>query len=375
MNSIYQNIVRDDRLSLKKKLKGLAFYFSRKRGAVNSWEKRHGKVFSRHTAYKQKCNSEIESEHQKKWSVFRREVDMSTLRICKNISGDADPRIVPEDIFVSDIEPTLTKDEACHFLSHKSFYNRWFPKGVFPEGIFHCIDGQYLDEKLHPISRDKLEKIAGRIAYPVVFKPNWHTYGGEGVHFVANKEELLSLCEESNDFVVQKKVNQHDFFQKYNALGLNTIRVYVYKSVSDNTPHILNMALRMGREGSLDNLSAGGIQSMIRETGFLNSYAVDKYGQRFDQHPDTGVRFDEKIPNFDGLKKLSLQMSKYIFFTHIVGLDLCYDDSGNWRVIEINTKGHTIRFSQYGGKAFFGEHTEEVIQYCQRNHWTLNKAL
>ena len=44
-------------------------------------------------------------------------------------------------------------------------------------------------------------------------------------------------------------------------------------------------------------------------------------------------------------------------------MDLCFDKNSKWRVVEVNTKGITIRFSQYGGKPFFGDFTEEVIEY------------
>lgn len=375
MDDVYKNIISNKQFGLKDKIKRLLYYLSRRRGAKKAWNNRHQKVFALHGSYNKRCSAEIETAHQKKWSAFRQNVDMSTLRICKNISGQADARIIPEDIFVSDIEPTLITDESGHFLSHKSFYNRWFPDGVFPRDIFHCINGQYLDSALNPISFDELKEQAGRISYPVVIKPNWETYGGEDIHFANDRETLIPLCDGACNFVVQARILQHEYFAKYNPVGLNTIRVYVYKSVSDNTFHILNMALRMGRGGSLDNLSAGGIQSMIRRDGFLNGYAVDKYGQRFTKHPDTGYLFEDQIPAFDKLKKLALKIGEQVFFTRIIGLDLCYDESGSWKVIEINTKGHTIRFAQYGGQPFFGDFTDEVIEYCQTKHWTLNASL
>jgi hypothetical protein len=296
---------------------------------------------------------------------------MSTLRICKNISGHADERIIPEDIFVSDIEPTLMLDESGHFLSHKSFYNRWFPEGVFPKDMLHCINGQHLDADFNPISFDDLIKKAKSISYPVVIKPNWDSYGGEGVFFAENIERLASLCEQSNNFVVEEQIIQHDFFSKYNPMGLNTIRVYVYKSVKDNCHHVINMALRMGKGGSLDNESLGGIHKLINPDGYMNNYAVDKYGEKYLKHPDTGYAFDERIPAFEELKSLSRKIASQVYFTRIVGLDVCYDADSNWRVIEVNTKGHTIRFSQYGGQPFFGKFTDEVIRHCRQNHWVL----
>lgn len=372
MDRVYKNIVASKTLGVKDKAKRLVYYLSRRRGAEKSWASRHQKLFLRHQSYYEACDSGIESDHRQRWSVFRKEVDMSTLRISKSLSGRADARIVPEDIFVSDIEPALRSDESCHFLSHKSFYNRWFPGGIFPADIFHCIEGRYMDAQWNEISLDRLAEEARHITFPVVIKPNKDSFGGKDVRFIEDPVHLISLCSKSDNFVVQRMIQQHDFFRKYNPVGLNTIRVYVYRSVIDNTAHILNMALRMGKAGSLDNETSGGIHTRIREDGSLNGYAVDKYGEKFIRHPDTDYTFDERIPEVEQLKALSLEIAQKIFFTRIIGLDVCYDNTGRWRAIELNTKGHTIRFAQYGGQPFFGEFTDEVIAYCRDNHWVLS---
>ena len=373
MDKVYKDIVSSTKFGVKDKAKRLTYYFSRRRGAKKMWAIRHQKLFSLRESYHEPCNADIESGHQKKWSVFRKRVDMSTIRICKNISGIADVRIIPEDIFISDIEPRLITDESCHFLSHKSFYNQWFPADLFPQDLLHCIEGRYLDAGLNEISIAEVAEKACTISYPVVMKPNKDSFGGKDVFFVETAENLISLCESRDNFVVQEQIKQHDFFSKFNPAGINTIRVYVYRSVSNNVFYILNMALRMGKGGSLDNETSGGIHTRINEDGFLNGYAVDKYGERFMIHPDTGYGFNEQVPQYEELKKLSLEVAQKVFFTRIIGLDVCLDESGQWRVIEVNTKGHTIRFSQYGGQPFFGEFTDEVITYCQNNHWILDE--
>ncbi len=371
MEETFKNIVKSNHLSSKSKLKNLLYYYSRRSGAIKSWENRHQQVFKINSTYNTPCSDEVELEHQQKWSAFRTKVDLSTLRLCKNISGHADARIIPEDIFVSDIEPTLMSDDSVHFLSHKSFYNRWFSNGIFPRDIFHRINGQYLDSSLNPVSFDEIKKQISDISYPVVLKPNKDSFGGKDVFFINNADTLTKVCGENRDFVVQEQIRQHEFFKKYNPVGLNTIRVYVYKSVKDDRYHVLNMAFRMGKGGSLDNETSGGIHTMINPGGRLNGYAVDKYGTRYEKHPDTGYNFDEVIPAYEELEKLAIKIAQQVYFSRIIGLDACYDQEGKWRAIEVNTKGHTIRFSQYGGQPFFGEFTDEVIEYCTRNHWGL----
>jgi len=310
-------------------------------------------------------------EHQHKWSPFRTKVDPSTLRICKNISGHADARIIPEDIFVSDIEPTLMSDDSVHFLSHKSFYNRWFSNGIFPKDIFHRIEGQYLDADLERSNFEDFKQASKDLVFPVILKPNKDTYGGMDINIVKNYEELLSLAKERKNFVLQEKIKQHEFFDQLYPDSLNTIKVFLYRSVKDDELHILSMALRMGKDGSLDNETAGGINTYIRDDGYLNGYAVDKHGTKYQNHPNTKLEFSFQLPELDKLKSLALKVGEKIFFSRIFALDVCFDDQANWRVIEVNTLAQSIRFSQYGGQPFFGEFTDEVIAYCKEHHWGL----
>lgn len=369
---IARKIIKQRR-SLSSKLKCLIRYAARVRGAKLSWEKRHEDVINVNTDYKTPCSAAIEKKHQDLWSPFRKKCDLTTLRICKNISGVCDSRFIPEDVFVSDIEPTLITDTSVDYIGIKSFYNRWFDKGIFPDDIFHRVDGQYLDASLNPIQYQDLEIIAKELNYPVVLKPNKDTYGGKNIEFPANKEELLRSAKGKSDFVVQKIIQQNKFFDTLNNVGLNTVKIFVYRSVKDNKVHVLSMALRMGQGGALDNEAAGGIVTFINQNGVMNGYATDKHGSKYIEHPDTKVTFSSKLPDYEKLKSLAIKVGQNVFYTRIMGLDACYDNTGKWRILEVNTFSQSIRFSQYGGVPFFGDFTDEVIQYCLENHWALKQ--
>ncbi|WP_310682294.1 sugar-transfer associated ATP-grasp domain-containing protein [Aliifodinibius sp. S!AR15-10] len=293
------------------------------------------------------------------------------MRIAANISGKADPRIVPEEIFVADIEPNLT-DLSVSLLSHKSFYNRWYPVGNFPADLLHIIDGHWYDSNFNRLEFKQFLDNAAQISYPVAVKPNSSSYGGNGIYFAKDVDELKSYCHNKDNCIIQEKVEQHPFFASFHPSSLNTIRVYLYRSVKDHRLHILSMDLTVGRSGlNVNNETAGGIYSGITDEGYLVGYAVDKYGTRYERHPDTGETFDKAIPDIEGLKSFSLAVGEKILPITVIGLDLFYDKAGQWRMMEINTQSHSIRSAQYFGKPFFGEFTDEVIAYCQKNHWTL----
>lgn len=356
--------------TLKENLKRSILYYSKRNGAKKAWNKRHKKVTERHPGYVKPVGKIFESKHLKTWSVLKSKPSLSTLRICSNISGVTDPYLVPEEIFQADIEPTLNRYHEGHIFANKSLYNHWFKCGKFPICFLHSVDGELMDRDLNHLNDEETIRLIKSFEYPVVFKPNTNSYGGNDFNLVENADALQDLIEHGKNFVIQEKLHQHSKLEKYHDQSINTVRVYLYKSFLDNRVHVLNIAQRMGNGGVIDNVAAGGLVSYVNRDGYLHGYALDKYGGRYDKHPITNVTFDQKVPDFDQLKKISLCVAQKLFHIRVVGLDLFYDQSGRWRPLEINTRGHSIRFAQYAGQPFFGEFTEEVIEYCKENHWT-----
>lgn len=357
---------------LRDKLKGVLFYFMKSRAALKAWKARHDIVFNHHPGYIQSAGREKEREHQKIWACFGRCYTPETYRICEAISGDADPGIIPEEIFQADIEPTLNRKPEAHFLGNKSFYNQWFPKGIFPKDYFHNVDGQLLDSTFSPLYSSQLALLANNVTYPVVMKPNTDSWGGNDIDFIEDKEQLISKMSGEKNFVVQEKIFQHQIQARLHPESLNTVRVYLYRSIKDNSVNIINISQRMGCRGKLDNVASGGLVSLIKKDGCMHGYALDRYGKKYMQHPVTGLSFVGELPEFQKMKKLAVEIASSLFYLRVVGLDLCYDRDGRWRAIEINTKGHSIRFAQYAGQPFFGEFTDEVIEYCKENHWAFS---
>lgn len=355
-------------------IKAKIFFRTWNRLGVNiSKRQRFKTIFKPHPEYKKSINRIIEKRHIKKWKQIRKDVNLDTLRICSNISGKQNPNIIPEEIFSSDIEPCLcTKQRKIRYLENKSFYNKWFSnQSVFPKAYLHKIGGIYYDSNYQNISEDEALKQLKKINYPITFKPNIDSYGGKNIFFYNCFEELREMILGKKNFVIQEKILSHDYFKKFNDFGLNTIRVNFYRSVKTNKIHYLHSALRMGRVGKLDNVTSGGIQCYIGDNGYLNEFAVDITGNIYRQHPDSNIVFskEEKIPLFEEMKKQAKMIAEELYLCRLISLDLCLDDKSNWRIIEINLRDITTEFSQYAGEPFFGEFTDEVIEYCKNNPW------
>ncbi|MBN2275454.1 MAG: hypothetical protein JXK95_14055 [Bacteroidales bacterium] len=364
-------IIINRSLPIKERVKKLIAYLLSRRGASILW-KREFKIILKHQPLCRKpVEKSIENAHRLYWKPFRSRINMATLRDTLRISGIAHPKIIPEEVYVTDIEPTLNSSPTVDYLSNKSLYNHWFPGKVFPHDFLHNIDGEWLDHELNPISPERVSLLAQELPYPVVLKPNRDSYGGKNIYFPRDVDELMNLVKKRKNFLVQEKIKQHSFFNQFNHRGLNTIRVNVYRSVSDNKLHIINMAMRMGVGGSLDNVTSGGIVTRIKKNGFLNGWAIDKYGKKFFRHPDTGVDFNIQIPDLIGLQEMALKIAGRIFYARLISLDCCYDTDENWRMIEVNLFSGSICFAQQHGALYFDEFTDEVRDYCIKNHWAL----
>jgi hypothetical protein len=331
------------------------------------WRRRHATVLRLHSDYGRPCLKNVEREHLALWRQLRRRVRLQTLRICYGISGRADPRIVPEEIFAAEIEPSINPYEICRFQANKSVYNRWFPEGIFPVSFLHNVDGRYYNHEYEPLSSDSLRAVVRDLPYPVVMKPSMGSQGRD-VWFPRTAEELEEAMQKRRNFVIQEKIRQHAFFDRFHRASLNTIRVCAYRSFRTNDVHVLSMAMRMGVGGSLDNLSAGGIVCHIGEEGTFNDFALDKYGAKFPAHPDTHVTFADEpaLPGLNELRALICRVTEGVFLARLVSYDVCMDAEGTWRIIEVNLGHQTIRFAQYAGQPFFGEFTDEVIEKTLR---------
>jgi hypothetical protein len=100
----------------------------------------------------------------------------------------------------------------------------------------------------------------------------------------------------------------------------------------------------------------------------LNEFAMNKYGQKLDRHPNTGMVFAAStLPDYGGLVALARLLGSRLPFIRLAGWDLCLRRDCGWRCIETSLQGRTIRFAQYAGEPFFAGFTQEVVEYCLRH--------
>ncbi|NAR88832.1 hypothetical protein GPS45_04590 [Acinetobacter haemolyticus] len=326
-----------------------------------SFYKRHRSIIDNEKFKLIILTKEEKKDYLNYWKEVGPFVSLKTVEISKSLSGRYNKFIIPEEFFPLYFEPFLNKKKNTSFLENKSFYNKWFGDGVFPECFLFKIDGVFYDREFFKINDiNSYLSESGLIKFPLVIKPTIDTLGGRGVVFVENEIQLLNEILIPNDLVVQEKIIQSNLINKFYKESISSVRVCLL--IINNIPKVINVSLRMGKDGSLDNITAGGMSCNISESGVFNWYAVDKIGTRYIEHPNTKVIFKgQELPFYEDLKTEALNIANKVHYAHLISLDMYLNDDNKWKCLEINLFGQTIRFAQYAGVPFFGSLTQEIV--------------
>lgn len=133
-------------------------------------------------------------------------------------------------------------------------------------------------------------------------------------------------------YLIQAKLQQHEFLNNIAPYTLNTIRVVTFVD-RGNKAHVQCTALRVGRRGHAgDNWDQGGVSiALDRSTGMLGQGVLKpKYGgQWVKAHPDSGVVFQGlQMPQWDQILELSLRAARVSPNLRSVGWDVALTPDG-----------------------------------------------
>jgi len=157
---MYKRILLNSTLPLKKRLKNALIYTYLRRNASASWRIRFRKTKELNPALFGSLDKSIEQQHRIYWRPFRRRLNIKTLRVSANLSQTPDYRYFPEEIFVSDIEPTLNNESVAKIFAVKNFYSHWYGQVPrFPNIIVNKISNEYFDVSFNRLSREQLDML------------------------------------------------------------------------------------------------------------------------------------------------------------------------------------------------------------------------
>lgn len=175
---------------------------------------------------------------------------------------------------------------------------------------------------------------------------------------IGDENSIKKLFElmESNDFLFQETVIQHDRVNEIYSGSLNTVRVHAAID-GDNKVELISALMRFGSHGSVvDNGSSGGFFVPVN----IDNWTLEKTGstffengsKRYIKHPDTGYEFNNFEIPFGNEIKSEINKAAKLFDTSFIGWDIAITKNGPL-IIEGNENPH-VNMAQMACGGFKG---------------------
>lgn len=179
--------------------------------------------------------------------------------------------------------------------------------------------------------------------YSEVFIKPINAYGGKNCFLLTNEnfDQISQRLFSSGDFLVQRRLEQHEAIQKIYPHSINTVRFDSHTDEKGNTT-ILSALIRLGANKSVvDNASSGGFfVNVDLESGRLAEKGVQflAHGHNvFYEHPDTNTKLNNYlIPNFEDAKALVIKATEVLPLI-VAGWDVAITVDGPV-IIEVNDR-------------------------------------
>ena len=312
----------------------------------------------------------------KKWEVFGEKPNLLGYQVFSHFMGE-NVNFVPNEIARTFIEPVLTPNEFQPFYNDKNSFNLFLDEQWLPKTYYRSMNGRLYNGEYKSVARGDF--LCFKNVEKVVVKPS-RDMGGKGVTLFCKKDgsfidgdgHVLSLdyLEKfyGTNYLIQECLRQHPFMVQFNPTSINTLRIATYRDVKSGDIVVLGAVLRMGGKGSfVDNACSGGSFVFVDENGRLGKKVCNEYGQMTSIHNDIDFENNEFIvPNYDKIRSFVIRVAERMPHMSLFANDVVLDEGGNPKLIEVNTIQFSYWFYQFNAKPVFGEYTDDLITYCQK---------
>lgn len=295
-------------------------------------------------------------------------------------SGRFDVRYIPETIYIPEIDHYLNMFVDYNTVLQDKNITPYVASAVnikTPRVLFKSVMGMIMNAKGDTVDKkDVLGSLQKRTA-PVFIKPTTDSGGGNGCFLIdcpnggtdsatgKSIEEVLN--EMGSNFVVQERLHCHKSISHIYPNSVNTFRVMSYRW--HNSIKVAPAIMRIGIGGMyVDNASAGGVFVALDDKGDIISNALTEFGEEYEKHPDTGVKFKGyAIPLFPKVLEAAIRLHKAIPQIGLANWDFTIDEDGEVVLIEANLNyGGIWVFQMVHGCGAFGDDTGAILQWVRK---------
>ena len=234
-----------------------------------------------------------------------------------------------------------------NYLNSHDFYDYFDDKILFNKTFKDFVKRDYLD--LRESNLEDFKKFVKK--HNVIMCKPINLTCGKGIekkeiNSKTNVEKLYNYVKENNQLLIEEVVEQHKDMNKLYPYSVNTLRVVTCNVDGEVT--VMFRALRIGSgKNVVDNFNSGGMMSVVNEEGIITKPAMNKKGDLFKVHPDTGTSIEGfKIPLFDEAIKFCCDAAKVVPEVGLVGWDIALTPDGPVMIEGNNKPGHDIYQSE-----------------------------
>ena len=162
------------------------------------------------------------------------------------------------------------------------------------------------------------------------------------------------MFEKEGEWYLSETITQHAYAAGLYDKTCNTIRMITLRDPDSGKIKLFFAVQRVGTAKTIpvDNASQGGLVCKIDlETGRLSHAGSLHTTQIYEEHPDSGIRFDQVvIPDWEQTKAEIVGLAESLPFLHFVAWDVVKMEDGTNCVIEANTSSGVNIIQLWGGQ-------------------------
>jgi|GEM_PF-2420286 len=321
-------------------------------------------------------DKDYESRIQDYWiNNYNKKINPKLHMTFKHITGREEVRLIPGRILAREIFPVFNDYNLTSYYGDKNIYGTIIKPPYGPETVIKKIGGNFFDSQYNHINFEEAQNLLLHTNQDLIIKLSRSNNGrGVGKFSVKNNKiyfdgeyitfnELLEM--HNKDFIIQKLIKQHPNLAAPHPSSVNTVRIVTFRWKGE-IKYLFGFA-RFGTDNDIrDNATVDVSPAIgITDSGEFYETALNKNGDVFTHHPTTNYCFAELEPilEYENFKEYVKDLHKKFIHIDIIAWDIAVGLDGKPIVLECNFAGSTEFYQLVTQKSFFGDLTEEVLQY------------
>lgn len=336
-----------------------------------------------------KIDKELAEEVKDYWKdKTEKYIDPTLHTAFMNITGRKDARLITTGLYHYEIMPVLNDYSMTEYYGDKNIYDLVLGTSNSAITVLRNIRGKYFDKDYNNIGPEEAKQILlNNVEKGLIIKPS-KSNNGLGIKklnildneiYVGKKRiSIYQLLDEyKGNFIIQEMLKQHPNMAAPHPDSVNTIRMITFRW--KNEIRYLMAFARFGSNGDIRDNATVDISPRVgvKDNGEFFEYGVSQNLEKFTHHPTTGYDISklEPIPNYDEFKQFVINRHKNLLHVDVVSWDIAVGVDGKPVFIEANFKGSISFYQLVTQKPFFGDLTEEVMEYVKEEYNSKNPVL